>query len=84
MAKRRDTYNYDLMLGNRIVYRGITNDPNARWLEHIDDGKVFDRLRVNGRPKTREGARATEIEHLHRYRRWHGGENPLYNKKWNG
>lgn len=84
MARKRDTYNYDLVRGQTVVYRGITNSPHLRAAQHATDGKDFDYLRIEGRAKTREGAREAEVEALRRYRRGHGGRNPLYNRKYDG
>lgn len=81
---QRDTFNYDLVRGRRVVYRGITNDPAAREVEHWQAGKDFDKLVIRGRAKTRSGARKAEREALQRYRRGHSGSNPEYNKKRDG
>jgi predicted GIY-YIG superfamily endonuclease len=75
----RDTWNYKLIHNRRTVYVGITNNPEARVQEHENNGKVFDHMRVEGRAKTRESARAHERENLATYRRNHGGRNPKYN-----
>lgn len=84
MARKRDTYNYDLVRGQTVVYRGISNRPDLRVAQHAADGKDFDFLRIVGRAKTREGARAAEVEALKTYRRGHGGRNPLYNRRYHG
>ena len=34
MGKQRDTYKYHFKVGNRIVYRGVTNDLERREAEH--------------------------------------------------
>ena len=34
MAEPRDTYKYQIKVGNRIVHRGITNDLDRRESEH--------------------------------------------------
>lgn len=34
MANPRDTYKYQLKVGNKIVHGGITNDLNRREQEH--------------------------------------------------
>lgn len=75
----RDYYNYELIRDRRIVYIGVTNDPVRRQVEHRAEGKVFDYLRLVGNRKTYEGARRTEAEALERYRRNHGGFNPIFN-----
>ncbi|MDP2307564.1 MAG: GIY-YIG nuclease family protein [Pseudomonadota bacterium] len=81
---RRDTYNYSLMSGRRTVYKGITNDPEARHDEHLDDGKRFTHMVIEGPPKARSVARQREVEDLATYRRNHGGWNPQYNFRRDG
>lgn len=83
MAKR-DTYNYDLKDGHRVVYRGTTNDPARRVEEHIADGKEFTHMKLTSGPRTRSHAREHEADALHRYRRGHGGRNPRYNYRDDG
>lgn len=34
MVESRDTYKYHIKIGNKIVYRGITNDLDRRAAEH--------------------------------------------------
>jgi len=34
MVKSRDTYKYHVKVGNKVVYRGITNDLERRAAEH--------------------------------------------------
>ena len=36
--KKRDTYIYQLKEGRKIVYIGITNNPNRRAIEHDNAG----------------------------------------------
>lgn len=84
MARKRDTYNYDLIHGQTVVYRGITNNPDRRVDQHAQEGKIFDFLRLKGPAKTRSHARADEVEALRTYRRGHRGQNPYYNLKYNG
>ena len=78
-GKPRDTFTYDLKKGNRVVYKGITDDPARRETEHRDAGKDFDKLVPTSRRMTRDGAKRKEAESLKTYRRGHGGQNPLYN-----
>ena len=62
MAKR-DTYRYTLRSPKgKILYRGITNDPERRAAEHKNDGKPGT-LRVEGPVVSRETARDWEKEH---------------------
>ena len=34
MSRKRDTYKYQVKVGGRIIYRGITNDIERRGAEH--------------------------------------------------
>ena len=82
-SKTHDTITYDLVRGrgNRDVYRGTTSqDLSDRATQHRAAGKNFDRIIQTSRRMTDEGARRREAEHLERYRRSHGGRNPLYNE----
>ena len=62
MARRRkrDTYNYLLKQHRRIVYRGITNDPERRYGEHKRSGKRFTHMLVHPYPAKRSTARKRE------------------------
>lgn len=77
--KRRDTFTYDLIRGQRIVYRGSTKDPKARAKMHKTEGKQFDRLVLTSGRMTETGAKKKEAEKLKTYRKWHRGRNPQYN-----
>lgn len=83
MAKR-DTYNYNLKTGNKVVYKGTTNDPERREEEHKELGKKFDSMEIIGRAKTANNAQDEEASQLEIYRKNHKGKNPKYNKKDNG
>ena len=83
MAKR-DTYNYNLKKGNKVVYKGITNDPERREEEHRESGKKFDVMELVGRAKTEDSAKQEEARQLEIYRNNHNGKNPKYNKTDNG
>lgn len=85
MAKtKRDTYNYNLKVGRKIVYKGTTNDPDRREDEHADSGKKFTHMQIVGRAKTPNGADKEETRQLKNYRGNNEGKNPKYNKKKNG
>ena len=84
MGKKRDTVTYDLKDGNKIVYRGTTNDPKAREQTHRSDGKKFTKLVVTSRKMTEESARIKESKALKTYRKDHGRKNPKYNKDTDG
>lgn len=84
MGNKRDTVTYDLKKGEKIVYRGTTNDPARRAEQHRREGKEFTHLLTTSRRMTEEGARKKEAENLERFRRGHGGRNPRYNKDSDG
>ena len=78
MAKRRNTYNYNLWDGSRKVYEGISNDPEVREQQHRQD-KKFTRIEVRKPAVCRDTALEREQEAVERYRRSHGGRSPKYN-----
>jgi len=84
MAKKRDTYTYELKDGKKVVYRGTTQDPERRAQEHRSAGKRFTQLTPTSRKMTEEGAKQKESQDLSTYRRGHGGKNPKYNKDTDG
>jgi len=84
MAKKQDTYNYNLKVGNKIVYKGTTNDLEARENAHRARGKKFDSIQKVGRAKTQESACKEESRQLKVYRQNNKGNNPKYNKTNNG
>ncbi len=79
MGSIRDTYKYELRDQNRVVYIGITNDPDRRE-EDRAEGKRFSRMWLIGNRTTQMAAERWEKERLASYRRSHGGKNPRYNK----
>jgi predicted GIY-YIG superfamily endonuclease len=84
MAKTpRDTYRYELKQGSKVVYRGITNNPERRCNEHNND-KNFSHMNIVGPRVTRSSARRWEQDSLQTYRKTHKGKNPKYNKKKSG
>ena len=56
---RRDTFNYTYRIGHRVSHRGITNNPRRREREH-QRARPGGKLTVDGRVKTRGGARRVE------------------------
>lgn len=80
----RDTYRYNLRNGNRIVYKGITNDLERRTAEHQADGMDFTRVEKVGLAVTRDTAEAWEADSIAQYKQNHNGERPLYNKNDSG
>lgn len=79
----RDCKKYELRDGNKVVYRGITNDFDRRKSEHFQD-KKFTSMKQVGRACSEQSARNWEQKSLETYRKNHGGNNPKYNKKKNG
>ncbi len=79
MAKR-DTLRYKLVHDGRVVYYGITDDPERRREEHKEDGKEFDTMNVTRPAVTEKSAEQWEEERLEAYRRSHHGRNPRYNE----
>jgi predicted GIY-YIG superfamily endonuclease len=55
MAKQRDTYKYQFKVGKKIVYRGVTSDPDRRAAEHRQRWPTG-KMRTVGRRTTRERA----------------------------
>lgn len=80
MAKKRDTYLYELKDGNTIVYYGVSNGPDDRIEEHERSSKKFTHMRIIRGPMYRENAEKLETENIQRYQRQHGGKPPKYNK----
>lgn len=63
MARQpRDTYRYTRREGNRIVYVGVTNDPDRRDSEHRQDGTPG-KMRIEGPAVTRDSALEWERNH---------------------
>ncbi|SHG30772.1 hypothetical protein [Flagellimonas flava] len=84
MATKRTTYNYNLKVGRKIVYKGTTSNPKLREVQHKESGKKFTHLQVVGKAKTPNGATREEKRQLKNYRKNHNGNNPKYNQKKNG
>ena len=78
MRNPRDTYLYELKDGNRIVYYGISNDPDLREVTHRRF-KDFTHKRVISVALTRASAEAREWEEIKRYQDQHRGVPPKYN-----
>ncbi len=69
MASNRDTYRYELRdLNNRVVYVGITKDPDRREAQHQRDGKRFlspyVHCRARGHARVSRGLGRRETRHL--------------------
>ncbi|RIH63440.1 GIY-YIG nuclease family protein [Mariniphaga sediminis] len=61
---KRNTYNYNLKLGQKIVYKGTTNDLEKRAKEHEADRKKFSHIQQVGKAKTEYGAKSEEARQL--------------------
>lgn len=79
----RDTNKYVLKDGNKVVYVGITDNPERREAEHRQD-KNFDKMELVGRKSTRDGAEQWEADRIETYMKNHGGDTPKYNKNTSG
>lgn len=79
----RDTNKYVLKDGNKVVYVGITDNPERREAEHRQD-KNFDKMELVGRKSTRGGAEQWEAYRIETYMKNHGGDTPKYNKNTSG
>ena len=79
----RKTTKYVLTKGNKKVYIGITDNPERREAEHRQD-KDFDKMKIVGRPSTRNGAEQWETEAIHTYMKNHEGKTPKYNQNSSG
>ena len=77
---KRNHYRYNLKKEHKIVYKGITKDPDERTEQHKDEGKRFTHMQVINPAVTKKAAEKWEEESLRQYRYDHGGRNPLYNE----
>ncbi|MBQ9439986.1 MAG: GIY-YIG nuclease family protein [Paludibacteraceae bacterium] len=82
MAKRNMT-RYELRDGNKVVYVGITNDPERRSQEHSVD-KDFTRLVPIGPKVSPETAERWEEDRIATYKKNHHGNRPKYNQNDSG
>ena len=89
MGKRRGrirggkVVTYDLINNGKVEYKGVTNNPRARYLQHKKSGKKFQWLRVTSRALNRWVAGRKETTDLIKYKRKHR-RRPRYNRTWNG
>lgn len=77
---KRDTVNYTLRRGRKVVYKGISNNPERRAAEHRRSGKKFTGLTTSVKVG-RKTASKREKSGVKSYRKSHGGRRPRYNKK---
>ena len=57
---KRDYYVYELKDGHEIVYYGITNDPDRRYIEHANSNKRWTQYCIIKGPMYRENAEIEE------------------------
>ena len=81
--EKRSHYKYELKKGNKLLYVGITNDPQRRLEEHTQT-KKFGHMVIVGNASTKVGAENWETKRIETYARNHGGEIPPKNKTKNG
>lgn len=60
---KRNTYKYELTKGNKVVYVGITNNPERREAEHRQN-KNFDKMKIVGNVSTLDGASQWETNRI--------------------
>ena len=77
--KKQDTYNYTLRKGRKVVYKGITKNPERREKEHRASGKKFTSMTI-GRRVSRETALKREKKEISTYKR-NKSRKPRYNKR---
>jgi predicted GIY-YIG superfamily endonuclease len=77
--RSRDHYRYELRRGGKIIYIGITNNPDRRKSEHRSKGKYFASMTILGSAVTRESAQRWERKRLDQYAKNHRGSLPEYN-----
>jgi len=80
MARLRDTWLYELKDSNKIVYYGISHDPDKRAIQHSNAGKKFTHINIKSVALTRESAEKRERQEIQRYQRQRRGRSPKYNK----
>ena len=75
----RTYYRYELKDGRKVVYYGITNNPQRRLSEHQADGKKFSTLNIKGPIVTKETAEEWEKNIIKTFAKNHSGKSPKYN-----
>lgn len=80
---KRGSYKYELKDGNKVLYIGITNDPERRDQEHRQD-KEFGHMSIIGNRTTKEAAEKWEEDRIKTYMNNHGGNTPPFNENESG
>lgn len=79
--QKRNTYNYELKQGHKVVYRGITTNLNRRHNEHKRSGKKFSHMNYYPYPSSKSTACKREKKSIYIFKRSHSGRKPKYNKQ---
>ena len=66
--------------GRKIVQQGITDNPDRRYIEHVNSRKRFTSIIVDPYPRTKENAKKEETRRIDTYASNHKGRKPRYNK----
>jgi predicted GIY-YIG superfamily endonuclease len=75
---KRNTYPYVLKDRKKVVYIGITKNPERREQEHREEGKKFSSMNLDF-PCSEKTALEREQEKIESYKRSHKGKKPKYN-----
>ena len=76
--KKEKWYLYELYQGRFLVYAGLTND-DVRARYEQSRHKEFSRMRIVGVTDDREKAIKWRERRVETYKKYHGGEPPMYN-----
>jgi predicted GIY-YIG superfamily endonuclease len=68
---KKDCYVYELRDGHRIVYYGITSNPDSRVVQHENSRKRFTHMNIIRGPMYRENAETLEWEYIQNYQYQH-------------
>ena len=77
--KKRDTVNYTLRSGRKVVYKGVTNNPERRATEHRGEGKKFTSMTTSRRVSRPTALKREKIQ-IKEFKR-NKGKVPKYNKR---
>lgn len=77
--KKQDTVNYTLRKGRKVVYKGITNNPERRAAEHKVEGKKFTSMTTSRRVSRSTAIKREKIQ-IKEFKR-NKGKVPKYNKR---
>jgi hypothetical protein len=79
--KKKDCYVYELKDSNKVVYYGISNDPDRRVIEHENSDKRFTHINILKGPMYKENADIEETTLIFFYQESHEGKPPRHNEK---